>query len=379
MRECILCFRDKRLMIRDMAVPDGSDEPRRRRRASDAGGSWRVHVAPLRAIPLVLARFNVASGPILGNVGLTPADFDDPSRTITYAEGDRLFAACVRRTRCAHFGLLVGEHVTLRSFGLIGRLARNAPTVGRALEELRSSFILHENGGSTNFTIADGRVTLAYSIHGPGMRHADQVYDMAVAATVNVMRQLCGPEWRPSELLLPRARPADQAPYRRCLAATLRFNAATAGAVFPEHWLGRPVWDADPVLYDLIRDRIQGELAHLDPRLEVEVRKTVRRLLASGQCSRAAVARSIGMHERTLGRRLLECGTTFRTLLDDTRLQVSKQLLRDTRLSVASVAANVGIRDSTVFTRAFRRWTGKTPREFRIALGRNDGRLARGS
>ena len=59
---------------------------------------------------------------------------------------------------------------------------------------------------------------------------------------------------------------------------------------------------------------------------------------------------------------------SFQALLDDTRSQIAKQLLHDTRSPVSRIAASLGYRDPTVFTRAFRRWTGLTPRQFRAAL-----------
>ena len=109
---------------------------------------------------------------------------------------------------------------------------------------------------------------------------------------------------------------------------------------------------------------ISGEL----PMLIGEVRRAIRTMLFGGLNSRAELASRLGMHERTLGRRLQEVGTTFQELLDEARAGVAKQLLKDTRTSVARISASLGYRDPTVFTRAFRRWAGVTPREFRRAL-----------
>jgi AraC-like DNA-binding protein len=74
------------------------------------------------------------------------------------------------------------------------------------------------------------------------------------------------------------------------------------------------------------------------------------------------------MHERGLGRRLQATGTTFQHLLDDTREAIARQLLRDTHVPVARVATALGYGDPTVFTRAFARWTGHTPSDFRAQL-----------
>lgn len=355
-------------MIRDMptrrSAPQASRSPRPRAAATSA----RAHVAALRGIPVVLARFGVPSEPILATANLRPVDLDDPECTAPFTELDRLLGLCMRKTRCEHLGLLVGQHIMLQSFGVVGRAARNAPSVGAALQDLAGFFLLHDSGGSINLSIHDGSVTFGYGIHTPGIRYADQVYDLAVGGMVNIMRELCGREWRPAVVLLPRKRPPSLRPYRERLQAPLRFDSVLAGITFPEPVLSRPVVGADSYLHTLLSENASAALARTDPLLHADVRRAIRLQLLAQQCSRREVARQLGLHERTLGRRLQASGTTFQRLLDETRLDIARQLLRDTRVPVARVAAALGYGDPTVFTRAFARWTGRTPSRFRAEL-----------
>ena len=354
-------------MIRDMKPRTSA--PRRVANPGLPAGTATAHVrlAALHGIPLVLEHFGIPSEPVLAQFNLRVEDLDDPERSAPFADVDRLLGVCQRRTKCAHFGLLVGRHINLQSFGVAGRLARNAPSVGAALHDLARFFTLHDSGGSLRVAIHEGRATFGYGIHVPGLAHADQVYDLAVAAIANVMRQLCGTGWRPDAVLLPRKRPADIRPYREHFAAPLRFDSIIAAVVFPERHLSQVVPDADPLLHRLLSDNAEATVTGTDPMLHMDVRRTIRLLLAQ-HCSRSEVARRLGMHERTLGRRLQASGTTFQQLLDDTRLGMAQQLLRDTRVPVARVAAALGYGDPTVFTRAFARWTGRTPSRFRAEL-----------
>ena len=73
------------------------------------------------------------------------------------------------------------------------------------------------------------------------------------------------------------------------------------------------------------------------------------------------IANAVGLHERTLHRRLQTSGTTFRQELDRVRESLSVQLLESTSLPVCDIAASVGYADSSTFIRAFRRWTGFSP------------------
>jgi AraC-like DNA-binding protein len=359
-------------MIRDMQRTVRTLPPALRTRAAEA----RVHVAALREIPAVLERLGVPWQPLLDAAGLTRDDLDDPDRSAGFAQLDALLGACVRRSRCPHFGLLLGHTVDLHSLGIAGRLARNAPTVGAALQALRSHFVLHDNGGAPAIAIHGGIATLSYGVHAPRVRNLDQVYDLSVAAMCNVMRQLCGPGWRPDLVRLPRRRPEVHQPYREILGAPLRFDSTQAALEFPERWLTRPVLDADPLLHRVLAEHAAGALQREDPLLADEVRRAIRELLLAGGCSREAAARRLGLHPRTLGRRLHAAGTTFQSLLDETRASVARQLLRDTRVTVARVATTLGYRDATVFTRAFHRWTGCNPGEYRGRPARSPARSA---
>jgi AraC-like DNA-binding protein len=340
---------------------DGSADPA----AATAAAAARVHLGPIRAVPELLARMGVPWEPVLRHARISRADLEDQELSAPFDRVDRLLGECVERSGCEHFGLLVGQTVDLRSFGIPGRIALSAPTAGDALAALARHFVLHDSGGSPRVAITNGTAVMSYGIHVPGVHNAQQVYDLSVAAMCNVLRQLCGADWRPDAVTLPRKRPPDIGPYREVLQAPLRFDALHAAVVFPSHWLTRRLPDADALLFRLLERRAVQEAADHGPLLCRETCRAIRDLQQDGDCSRAAVAGRLGLHERTLGRRLQAAGTTFRQLLDDTRADVAKQLLHDTRSPIARIAESLGYTDATAFTRAFRGWTGMTPREFR--------------
>lgn len=358
-------------MIRDKSPGDAA-EPQLAGRAVVSASSVRVHLTALLGLPEVLEGFGIPPEPLLKAAAFRREDFGDHERTSTFAQLDDLFGTCERETKCPHFGLLLGQYVDLQALGITGRLARNADCVGAALQDLVAYFTLHDSGGAPHLAIHDGTVSLGYGIHTPGIRHADHVYDLAAVGLRNSMRQLCGPQWRPDVILLPRRRPADMSPYREILGTPVRFDAVQCAMLFPASWLQRTITDADPMLHSLLEERAAAALSDEQPLLQGEVRRAIRLLLLGEHCSRALVAARLGMHERTLGRRLQEAGTTFQALLDEARADIAKQLLHDTRTSVARISASLGYHDPTVFTRAFRRWTGMTPREYRSELATRD-------
>jgi AraC-like DNA-binding protein len=84
-----------------------------------------------------------------------------------------------------------------------------------------------------------------------------------------------------------------------------------------------------------------------------------------GALQEARIARSLGMSSRTLRRRLAAEGTSIRTLTDQVRREIARALIEDPDVSLASLAARLGFSDQSALTRAFRRWTGRSPGAFR--------------
>lgn len=356
------------MMLLMQAVGQSPRSGRAACQTSAAGA--RAHLNALHALPGLLDGFGENADLILGCAGLTREHFDDPDLSASFADLDRLLHVCVTRTGCQHFGLLLGRHVTLESFGLVGRLARHATTVGDSLADLARFFTLHDSGGTLQVSVTGEQALLSYGIRVSGLRCDCQIHDLSAAACCSIMRQLCGARFQPREVLLPHRRPPDPRPYAQAFGVPVRFDAMQCGIVFSPRLLSQPVAGADAMLHSLLQDCAASAVIEVDPLLYRDVRRAITDGLAAGDCSRASVARRLGLHERALGRRLQAAGTTFQALYDELRLQLAQQLLHDTDAPVARIAASIGFRDSTVFSRAFRRWTGMNPREFRARVDR---------
>jgi len=339
---------------------------------SSLGGltSARALLTAFAGLPDLLESFGVPSAPVLRNCGLTRADLNDPDRTASIQEMSRLLSRSTELANCEHFGLFLSRSVNLRSLGLVGRLVRFAPTVEAALDELCTNFAVHDTGGIVEVRLEHETATLAYTVHATGIATPEQVYDFATGVMRNIMLELCGAEWQPSLVMLPRKSPRNLVPYRAIFDAPLQFDAVTAAVAFPGHWLSQPVPGADPVLYRLLLREVQARMEEGNPLVCGDVRRAIVGQLHEGECSRREVARVLGLHERTLCRRLQSSGTTFQELLDEVRSEIAQQLLHDTHVPIAQIAQALGFRNSTVMARAFRRWNGLSPREYRNGLRR---------
>lgn len=326
-----------------------------------------VRVGPLAAIPQLLRELDCDPGPIVREAGFELAFFDDPELPMPYRAGSALVARCVAITGCQHFGLMLGERAGPSSLGLAGFLMMNAPDVGRALNDLVHYLSLHDRGGVATFEVRNGTALLGFTVIEPETQAVDQIYDLSMAVARNLMRGLCGPKWIPSQVLLPRKPPADPRPWTRVFHSPVQFNAGQCALAFPSRWLAQPVAVADPLLHRHLKQQAD-ELRH-DTDFASEVRRLVSGTIAHRVSTAAHVAKLLGMHEKTLNRRLLEVGLTFRTVRDDARYAMAQQLLTNTSMNIAEVAASLGYADASAFVRAFTRWAGTTPGKWRPSRG----------
>ena len=334
-------------------------------RLSNGGGTQRV--GAYSGVPALIRELGADPATLLRAAGLPDDALAAPDARVPYARLGRLLQLAAERTGCAHVGLLAGRMWHLADLGLVGEVVRHSPTVGDALRTLTVYQHLNSGGGLAFVIERPTVVEVGYAIYHPRVEGGDQIYGGALAAATNVMRELCGVAWTPSEVLLPHARPADASPWRNFFRVAPQFDAEIGALRFPVAWMQRPVEGADPE-----RFRRARRLAESAGRGELKQRvsRALRVLMLSGDVSGEGAARMLSMHRRTLNRRLQDQGTTFQAMLDQVRFETARQLLESTRLPLDDVAAALGYASVSPFMRSFRRWTGTTPGKWRTGAER---------
>jgi AraC-like DNA-binding protein len=332
-------------------------------------------IGPIQAVPEVLEQLGVDASALFAQLGIARQRFANANNFVPNAEVSRLLCACVERTRCPHFGLLVGAKSGLASLGLLGSLARHAPDVGSALRAINRHLGLNNTVGIATLAEHGNLAMWSYAIYEPGLPGADQVYQCAAALACNILRELCGPGWAPKDVLLACARPRDTQPFRSFFGAPVRFDVEHASIVFARSWLAQPVCSADATRHrTLLRHAaaMEGRIADALPDL---VCRAMRRLLITGRASMAEVAAAFSLHRRTLDRQLEAHGVTFRALATRVRFAVAQQLLRDTDMPIGEIASVLHYANPGAFATAFRQWSGVTASAWR-AQARGESRFA---
>lgn len=263
-------------------------------------------------------------------------------------------------------GLAVGARIQPAHFGLLGYLTLCCATLAEALNRVADyeRLVYDVNPGRVRVE-ADG-VSLSWGDERgrPGQR----VDECAIAALIAYARNITArPDAAPTAVSFINPAPADLAPYPAFFGCPVQFDAPATVVRLPAALLAAPLRQPDEALRALLDAQARILLARLPPvdDFERRLRETLAAALRDGDASLGACARRLNCSSRTLQRRLDAVGASFQGALDDTRRGLAKAWLVDPRLKLAEIAQLLGYTDQAAFTRAFQRWTGLPPGQWR--------------
>jgi AraC-like DNA-binding protein len=330
-----------------------------------------LSVAALRAIPPLLRELGVEQSSVLKRVGINESALAHDANRVPFGLVGRLLDECAAASLQPHFGLLVGIRSGPAATGIAGHFLRHAESVQAALRLFIAHLHLHDRGGVAELSSrgADD-VELSYMIYHPDTPGTSQILDASIAIACSIMRCVCGSQWAPSAVTLSHSRPRIVGPYRTFFRAPITFDAPVSALVFPASHLDQRVAGADPATTNhLLALAAELDAARPATVTELTVRALTRMVIATPPSS-AKVAEVLGIKPRRLRERLEAEGSSFKELLEDLRCELARQLLEESRMPIGEVAATLHYSKPGAFSRAFKGWTGKTPRQWRARVGR---------
>lgn len=357
-------WRIARLVKRGEIVKSGIDEGASGVRHASLPGD--VRIGPVGVIPEVLLAFGVSPEQIFTQAGIRLSSFSNPETRIAFEALGRLLQASAAATKREDFGLLVGERFRMRDLGLLGELMRHSPTVGDALRALLMHLQVYDRGAVPMLLRQEpSNVLLGYSIYRPDIPGIAYAYDAAIAIANQIMRDLCGPGWKPLRVQFSHYRPMETGAFRQLFGSYVQFDTEVSGISFESFWLDKPIAGSDASRRSEVLAVIKDAHGIAGMRFSEQVLAALPQLVLGGASSAKNVALNFGIHERTLRKRLTLEGKKYQDLLNQTRFDLAGQLLNNTRLPLSEVAAALNFADLATFSRAFRGWAGMSPTKWR--------------
>jgi len=329
----------------------------------------RLQVATIRvrnflALRDVLVDLGADPAEVLLSAGMDRGTFSDPERAVAFGELDRLVTESLKATQCEDIGFRVGASGGVALVGLAGLVSLNCETVREGLRTIADGLKTTNTGGAVILDEVGGVAFVGYAVVAPGVENADHIIDAGVARLMNVMQDLCGPTWRPDRVLLTRHPPRDVSAFTRFFQAPIEFGATSARLEFDAAILDWPIKDHDPAHREILAPLLERALAEAPVEFVFAVKSVLRAQASAGPLTRKRICRAMGLSKHALTSRLKASGVTFAELADETLREFAESLLLKGR-PMHEVAAALGFADKSAFTRAFKKWVGAPPGQWR--------------
>ena len=324
--------------------------------------------ASLMQLPGLLAQFGVELDAVLAGTGVTPGQLR-PDGFIPYAAFLTILDKACKATGRDDIGMLLGQRQTLAALGPLGAAMRHAATLGEAIAAFVSFQIGNSTGGAVYLIRAEQDVILGYGVYDQAVHASPQIYDMVLAVGCNLISELTQRAVGPAEILLSRPAPGDAAPYQRLGRCPVRFGQSQTGLLLTHDSLAFRLPEADTGRHEQARSGLASALEDSQRDMSGHVRHLLRPQLLMGQAGMEDVALRLGLHPRTLRRRLRQEGTSFEAIKDKVRHAAACEMLMLGALGIADIAFTLDYASVSAFAHAFRRWSGMSPGRWREERG----------
>lgn len=297
---------------------------------------------------------------------IDPRAMRDPDSYVDSQAIVELFEDCSHAFNDSLFGLRLAQFQDPDVFGSVATLCRSASSFREALH-CYTTYIPVAHCPLVTLDIEEGReiAELRWHIH-TDLGQTDQAQYKGALMNLKLMRQLGGRDFTPCRVQLAvDARQKDLDEVARGFGCPFRGHAPYNAIVFPRATMERPVASANRLLFRLLGGYLERVRSTSRRSLVERVEDYVRGALPSGNCSIEQCARKVGSSVRTLQASLSEQGLRFSDIVERQRVELAKGYLELGEISLDDVAAMLGYSEQSSFGRAFKRWTGCTPKRYR--------------
>ncbi|PTW59101.1 AraC family transcriptional regulator [Breoghania corrubedonensis] len=354
------------LAAEDLAVLRGADISA----DGDTGDAFLVHCRSLNGLPNYLSMRGVDYSSLANQVGLGDADTTATDSYVALDAFAHLLELACEAADDECLALRWTSQDTEGNHGTLPLCLRYVPNLRVALETLSRFMSLHIDVSDVSVHF-DGNATLSWR-YSPLISRVNQITDRNACLFVSWLTTALPRSEYPVEVKLMRERPKSSALHRSLLSASLQFSCERNEIVFPGRSLDLPNPMADAHLFQALCDlnlRLMRERRRQDD-IVLKVREEIMVVARVEQkpVSLEFVARRLGLSARGLQRRLAACGTSFNDLADGLRRDAAKRYLEETDLMVSEIAYRLGFSSIGNFTRAAKRWFGRSPRDYRSTM-----------
>jgi AraC-like DNA-binding protein len=303
---------------------------------------------------------------ILAAAQLEERTLGQPDAKLSLPRYCALFEHAARQTGLANFGLQFGLSYRTEQLGALGALMLAAPTVGAALGYLCAYFPAVQDHSTLAMAPEGPLLRLTYQIKDGRITARAQDAELSLGMFIAALRRALGAGWGPEEVQFEHLRAAERSAQEKLLHAPVSFAAPTNAILLRRADLAAPMPGADPARLPALKT----QLAHLAARHQPAdflglAAQAIRDGFAAGDTSIEATATRLHLSRATLYRRLGQAGCDYTALTEQIRRSLALLYVPDPHIPLTDIAATLGYSELSAFSRAFKRWTGRSPAALR--------------
>ena len=304
---------------------------------------------------------------VLRTIGLDHSAFSNPEGFIASSSFARLLEEAARATADDCFGLHFGERSNPKNLGPAIYVFLNSPTIAAGIVNVERYLHVFNQAAKWFLTVEGDWAYIRFLLTDLGIEAPRQHNECSMTVALNTLRIMVGSQWTPQEVQFAHQAPSQMAEHHRVFGAPVSFGGETNAFVVEREFVEREVPAADPRLYRILKRYLESVLNEMpqEDSLLASVRKSIAESMRDGDPKIARVSKKVAMSPRTLQRQLKEYGVDFKKLTDDTRRRFATHYLKDRKNTLTEIAFLLGYSEVSAFNRAFKRWTGSTPLDYR--------------
>ncbi len=304
--------------------------------------------------------------PIFEGAGIDLQEKPTPQTRYTLTQMRELWALAIDATGDDAIGLKTGWHVRPANLYAFGYSWIASTTLLGAMQRLCRYYRVLSTA-SVEIAIRETPDAYALSAEFPDDANCPprEGIETGITALLRLCQIVAEEDVRPIRAELICDSSVHPEAYREALRAPITFNADVGTLYFDKERMLKPLPGASPDVAEATDKISEQYMQTLDPHeVASHVRRLLVALLPAGKSNQDQIAKRMNRSSSTLQRQLQSEGLSFRGVLEGTRRSLAEEYLSDRRHSHAQIAYQLGFSDQSNFSRAFKRWTGKSPREF---------------
>jgi AraC-like DNA-binding protein len=322
-----------------------------------------------RALRKQLDALGLDSDALCREAGLDPQLMDDPDARYPLSATTRLWEVALKASGDPAIGLRVSRFVSPTTFHALGYALVASGSLREVFERIVRYHQMVSDALELELTLRDDRYCFHLKVPAGSPSPAYEAIDAFAAIYVRTCRNRLGRDYAPLAVYLRRPEPADPKQWHTVFRAPIFFAADEDRLEFAISDFDSHLDDANPQLAEPNEAALNRAPVQLQPLTwERKVRSAIEAQLPEGEPSADRIAQALHLSLRNLQRHLADEGCRFDTLLNECRENLALLHLRDPQCSLSEISYLLGFEDTSSFSRAFKRWTGMTPGQFRDGL-----------